>query len=102
MKIEFTNSQEYERHFSTHLKHLKEGDIIINGFHNPTFPGVKAGIYLVLRAYNELLDLQESMFVVNLRSTTTYTYNYMVNRFTKSGFYMADVESLQISIRKNK
>lgn len=106
MKIKFVDARpEYEVNSVDRLKHLNRGDVIINAFHSPYNLAANVGVYLVVKDYyhvKEARALDLDVFAINLRKSTPYTYQQMLERFSKSGFYMSDIESLNVSVRKNR
>lgn len=102
MKIEFVDRYEYIKCSVNHLTELKRGQVIINAYHEPDNFNSNVGIYLVATPWNYMnsVDVDNAVFVINLRTQTTYTFAQMRKRFMQNGFYLADIEQLQVSIRK--
>lgn len=84
---------------------LSVGDIVINGYHNPEKVPSNAGVYVVIADPAHLMSLhpaarQESLFVVNLRGGTAYTYSYMAKRTRHNGGVFRTTCSLNVSVNK--
>lgn len=102
MKIEFVDRCEHIKCNVNHLTELKRGQVIINAYHEPDNFHSNVGIYLVATPWDcmDSVDVDNAVFVVNLRTQTAYTFAQMRKRFMQNGFYLADIEQLQVSICK--
>lgn len=94
-------AQKHIRHEnSSYLKSLDVGTIVINAFHNPNNPGSNVGLYLIICDYENLKCNYSTYFAINLRTNITYTYEQLESHLRKHGFYFADINTIELSIRK--